>query len=52
LSDVNGNTLGPINDSGTGTITVTAASVPEPSTMALFGLALLPLLWAKKRARS
>jgi hypothetical protein len=52
MSDVTGAPIGPINDSGTGTITVPAASVPEPSTMALFGLTLLPLVWAKKRSRS
>ena len=52
LSDATGNPIGPINDSGTGTITVTAAAVPEPSMFYLLGLTLLPLLWAKKRARS
>jgi len=52
LSDATGNPIGPINDSGTGTITVTAAAVPEPSMFYLLGLTLLPVLWAKKRARS
>jgi PEP-CTERM motif len=52
LSDITGAPIGPINDSGTGTITVSSLAVPEPSTMALLGLTLLPLAWARKRSRS
>ena len=49
MATVTGALIGPIDDSGTGTITIAA---PEPTTMALLGLTLLPLFWAKRRGRA
>jgi hypothetical protein len=48
LSDINGNAI-PIDNLNSGTITVGGSAVPEPSTFALFGVALAAVLFARKR---
>ena len=47
LSDINGAAIA-IGKENSGTITTPASSVPEPSTLTLFGLAIALLAWARK----
>jgi hypothetical protein len=48
LADGNGDPLS-LDDTATGTITIPGTAIPEPSTVALLGLTVLPLLWARKQ---